>query len=308
MKRSTVAILLATHSGERFLEPQLQSIADQTHRDWILCASDDGSTDLTPEILARFAVHAGQGRTRISHGPRKGLVANFLSLACEPRVESDYYAFCDQDDIWHPEKLERSLSLLRSVPEHIPALYCSRTVLVDEDNLEIGASPLFEKPPTFANALVQNIAGGNTMVFNHAACELLREAGAGVGAVFHDWWTYILVTGAGGQVFYDPLPSLRYRQHDANVVGGKRTLSVRWRRMRALLAGQIRGWNERHVAGLQTVQHLLSEESRWALHDFARARSSALLPRLALLKISGVHRQTTLGNIGLAGAAVLNKL
>ncbi|MGA0571608.1 glycosyltransferase family 2 protein [Variovorax sp. VNK109] len=304
----TVAILLATYGGERFLEQQLRSILQQTYRNWRLFASDDGSSDGTLEVLDRFASTAGQGRTHIQCGPRRGFAANFLSLACATDIAADYYAFCDQDDIWNIDKVERSLAWLRCVPEGMPALYCSRTVLVDKDNVKIGTSRLFVKPPTFANALVQNIAGGNTMMFNRAASELLRQAGAGVDAVFHDWWTYILVAGAGGYVFYDPLPSLRYRQHGANVIGAGSNLVSTLGRARALLAGQIRGWNERHIAGLQKVQHLLSEENRWALHDFARARRSAFLKRLALLQISGVYRQTALGNIGLAGAAVLNKL
>lgn len=238
---SKVAVLLATYCGERFLMPQLRSIARQTHHDWILHASDDGSMDSTPQILRQFACATGQGKTTVRRGPRRGLVANFLSLACDPDISADYYAFCDQDDVWHPEKLERSLAWLRCVQHGAPALYCSRTVLVDADDAEIGISPLFAKPPTFANALVQNIAGGNTMVFNRAACELLRQAGSSVDAVFHDWWTYMLIAGAGGQIFYDPVPSLRYRQHDSNVVGSRSDALARLGRVRRCSQGRSGG-------------------------------------------------------------------
>jgi len=86
--------------------------------------------------------------------PAEGFVANFLSLTCKASIEADYYAYSDQDDVWESDKLERAVRWLQTVPENIPALYCSRTRLVDAENNEIGLSPLFSKPPSFANALI----------------------------------------------------------------------------------------------------------------------------------------------------------
>ena len=90
------------------------------------------------------------------------------------------------------------LGWLQTVPRGTPALYGARTLLIDPEGAYLGRSPLFCRPPTFRNALVQNIAGGNTMVFNEAARRLLMAAGSAVQVPSHDWWLYLLTTAGGG--------------------------------------------------------------------------------------------------------------
>ena len=169
-----VAILLCTYHGQHYLAEQLDSFAAQSHSNWEVWASDDGSKDDTHAILEAYQQKWPDGRLSIHFGPAEGFAANFLSLTCKASIDADYYAYSDQDDIWEPNKLARAVEWLNTLPENIPALYCSRTRLVDSNNNEIGVSPLFAKPPSFANALMQNIGGGNTMVFNNAARNLLR--------------------------------------------------------------------------------------------------------------------------------------
>lgn len=144
--------------------------------------SDDGSQDSTLDILNRFGLETN--RIRIFQGPENGFCQNFLSLICNDPIEADYYALSDQDDIWHEDKLARAVATLSNISREIPALYCSRTKLVDERNLEMGLSPLFRRTTGFRNALVQNIAGGNTMVFNHAARKLIRKAGLNINPLY----------------------------------------------------------------------------------------------------------------------------
>jgi len=165
-ERDRVAILLATYQGARFLPEQLNSFAAQTHSDWIVWASDDGSTDETRAILARYASDWPAGRLSVVDGPQRGFAANFFSLLGNPAIVGEHFAFSDQDDLWDADKLARALEWLSRVPAGVPALYCGPCRLVDADNREIGFSPLFAKPLSFANALVQNIGNGNTMVFN----------------------------------------------------------------------------------------------------------------------------------------------
>ena len=165
----SVAILLCTFNGAGFLPAQLSSYTDQLLADWRIYASDDGSSDETCAILSEFQRRLGPSRMEMRDGPRGGYVANFLSLACDPSIGADYYAFSDQDDIWESEKLSRAVNWLQSASSQVPAVYCSRTRLIDENGREYGFSPLFRRKPDFKNALVQSIAGGNTMVFNRAA-------------------------------------------------------------------------------------------------------------------------------------------
>ncbi len=303
-----VAILLCTYHGQRYLAEQLDSFATQTHSNWEVWASDDGSEDGTHATLEAYRQKWPKGRLSIHFGPANGFAENFLSLTAKASNQADYYAYSDQDDLWEVDKLERAVSWLEAIPRNIPALYCSRTRLVDAENNEIGLSPLFSKPPSFANALMQNIGGGNTMVFNNAARALLREAGETTKVITHDWWAYIVVTGCGGKVFYDSYPSLRYRQHDSNVMGMNATWTARFKRIRMLWEGRFRNWNDTNIVGLRKLQHKLTPENREILERFASARQMSLIPRLIHLKRSGIYRQTLFGNLGLIAAAIFGKI
>ena len=112
MAAEQVAILMGTWNGARFLRAQIESIAAQSHRDWRLVVSDDGSSDLTRAILAAFQAEQGADRVEIREGPRRGFAANFLSLAGDPAIRADAYAFADQDDLWHEDRLARGLARL----------------------------------------------------------------------------------------------------------------------------------------------------------------------------------------------------
>ena len=303
-----VAILMCTYNGSTYLPPQLHSFLQQTHDNWQLWVSDDGSQDDTLKLLEACRGRWGEERLHVFEGPHKGVTANFLSLACREEVRGDYYAYADQDDIWLADKLERALVRLREVPDGVPALYCARTCLVDAENREIGLSPLFSRPPSFANALMQNLGGGNTMVFNEAARKLLQQAGADVDVPVHDWWTYLVVCACGGQVFYDTGPVLRYRQHGANLIGMNDGTMARVRRILLLWRGGYRAWGDQHVKALTRLRERMSADSLAVLDAFVKARQSWLIPRIAGFRRDGIYRQTLAGNLGLAAAAVFGKL
>jgi glycosyltransferase involved in cell wall biosynthesis len=306
--KSAVAILLCTHQGQRFLEEQLDSFLNQTHTNWHIWASDDASDDHTKKILLKFQKKIGIERLSIIDGPNIGFCANFLSLACNTDIGADFYAYSDQDDYWKSDKLERAIKFLESVPSSKPALYCTRTELVHEDGKHIGFSPLFTKPANFKNALMQNVGGGNTMVFNEAARLLLIKAGARVQVVTHDWWAYQLISGAGGIVFYDSYPSLFYRQHGNNLVGMNATWAARLKRIKMLWQGRFKEWNSINIEELKKLDNILTPENIKTLDLFEQARSKPLLLRLIQMKKSGVYRQTLLGNLGLIAAAVFGKI
>ena len=307
-KTPKVAVLLCTMQGQRFLAEQLNSIATQTHPTWEIWASDDGSDDHTHAILEYYQSHWGDDRISIHAGPAVGSTANFLSLTCRADSDADFFAYADQDDIWESDKLERAVAWLSTVPAEVPALYGSRTLLVDARNQHIGYSPLFAKPPSFRNALVQNVAGGNTMVFNRAARDLLRRAGENVQAVTHDWWAYMVVTGCGGQVYYDAYPTVRYRQHENNLIGSNNSWPARLYRIKQLLQGRFRRWIDANIASLRDIEGQLTPENRSTLEAFVAMRQGGFWTRIAGLRRSGIFRQTVLGNIGLVIAAAINRL
>lgn len=304
---SRVAVLLCTYNGARHLNRQLESIASQDIGTINVFASDDNSVDGTLEKLSYWADNSAFASLQVRTGPGRGHAANFLSLISADDIDCDIFAFADQDDIWDTNKLSRAVAALDDVPSHIPALYCTRTRTVSETGELNGLSPLFSKPPAFPNALLQNIAGGNTMVMNAAARALLQRAGA-VDVVSHDWWTYLLVSGGGGEVIYDARPSLSYRQHERNAIGANTGFFNRFRRYGGFLSGRNRVWNERNIKALQGCRSLLTENNQRVLAEFENARKGSIISRFRALRCSGVYAQTTSGNIGLIAATLLKKI
>lgn len=304
-----VAILLCTYNGAEFLSAQLDSIERQTHTNWVVHASDDSSNNETLEVLQKYQKRFGQDRLVIYAGPQQGFAKNFMSLINNSKIQSDYFAFCDQDDVWFADKLARSLKHISDVSLDIPALYCSRTRLVDASGKVIGFSPLFTKKPSFRNALVQSIAGANTMVLNNAARALLRKIPVDAHIVSHDWLTYLLVSGCEGTVIYDPEPTLDYRQHGANLIGSNTRLADRWARIRNMFAGTFSEWNRCNLYALSNSYQRLTSNNRIALKLFMQAReSSLLLKRLYSLRRAGLYRQTLFGNIGLVVATSVRRV
>ena len=129
----SIAILLCTYNSKNFLEEQLDSIAKQSHANWQVWVSDDGSQDNTIKIIESYKKKWGKYKISVQAGPQQGFSLNFLSLVNDNRIQNDYYAYSDHDDIWHSNKLEKALKWLGTIPEETPALYCGRTCLVDDD-------------------------------------------------------------------------------------------------------------------------------------------------------------------------------
>lgn len=304
----SIAIVMGTYNGGMFLREQLDSIKAQTHKNWQLWVSDDGSQDDTPNILDYYASTWTQTKLRVLEGPHNGFAANFLSLICNPAVSANFYAYCDQDDIWHPDKLKRAIDWLAGISSEIPALYCARTEIVDHAGSSLGASQLFSRRVGFQNALTQNVGGGNTMVFNSAARCLLIEAAADVSVISHDWWTYLVVSGCGGEVFYDPHPCLKYRQHDRNIIGANHTLTAPLKSVRRMMDGTFKKWNSANLYALERLKHRLTRRNSDTLQIFSSARLQSFFPRMSGIYRSGVYRQTYRGNLGLVIATFFNKI
>jgi glycosyltransferase involved in cell wall biosynthesis len=303
-----VLILMGTFNGEKYIREQLDSIAGQTHKNWRLVISDDGSTDQTLGIAKKWASEVGVDRVEFRQGPKKGFAQNFLSMACDSKSRADYYAFCDQDDVWKSNKLEVAINYLNSADSlGEPCLYCGRTQYVDEQLEVLEYSPLFLKPPGFKNALVQSLAGGNTMVFNQRLKDALEKAG-NVPAISHDWWLYQLVTGMDGHVYYDRQAYVLYRQHREALIGGNTSVLSRFGRLRMALRGEFRRYTDHSIACLKRAQNLLTLVNRQTLEMFEYLRSASLLRRMIGFSELGLYRQTPLGQMGLMVFGTINKI
>ena len=306
---SHVVVLLALRNGEKYLSDQLYSIKNQTHNDWSLIVSDDASSDGGRALVQCFARAEKSRSVVLIDGPNAGFAANFLHLIRRAEPSSPFVAFSDQDDAWLPKKLEHGIRQLQSVDNGVPAIYCGRTWICGPKLRKIRPSYQFQHRPAFSNAIVQNIGGGNTMIMNNAALKLVQRASFGVTDIpSHDWWTYQVVSGAGGQVIYDNEPMVLYRQHDGNVIGSAHTLFATFHRLGMVLSGQFKKWNDSNLAALNACRDVLTPENRKVLDTFGFAKAASLPVRIKTVMRSNVRHQTRLGNAGLLLATVLNRL
>ena len=292
-----VAVLMAAFENARFLPEQLASIRAQDHANIALYVSRDCDTPEMGRVLAEHASAFGPERFFVRPGPRKGCAANFLSLAADPRIEADYFAYSDQDDVWEPDKISRAIAALEGGPADAPALYGARSRLIDENGRGLGLAPWHgAKPPSFPNALAQNILNGHTMVMNRAARDLVRAAGA-PDVPYHDWWTYMLVSGAGGRIVCDSRPSVRHRQHAANRTGAARRARDFIRRLRAALNGEMAAANAANLRALRRARGLLSPGNRRILDACGAALHARPPARIWTWWRLGAHRRSYLRNI-----------
>lgn len=308
-----VVILMAVHNGAAYLADQLQSLEEQSWRDWDLILSDDGSKDASLAIVETFARRWRTAplphQVTVLEGPSRGFVQNFFHLIRHVPESAEYVALCDQDDVWFTEKIARAENALRQVPDRLPVIYCAPSLICDARLRPMRVSPRFRRSPCFENALVQSIAGGNTMVLNRTAIDLVRKAVDEAGnVVSHDWWLYQLITACGGDIIRDSLPVLKYRQHAGNLIGSNTSLSARVKRLALVLDGRFSNWNRINLKALQNSCHRFTPEARRTLETFGQAMQAPLLSRISALSASGVHRQSPAGTFALYLACILKKL
>ena len=301
-----VVIVLGVHDAGPALSDQLNSYLDQTWRDWDLLIGDDGASGRDLDVLATFrqsAIRSGH-QVEIRPGPRRGFACNYLMMLRDLAPDTGYAALSDQDDIWLARKLERAVATLRDVAG--PAIYCGARLIWDpERNTRMPSRPL-RRGLSFRNALVENVACGNTIVLNRAAISLIRAGHSAAATVpFHDWWIYLLVTGAGGQVIHDPDPQILYRQHAGNALGAGEAGWNRTRARRDVAGGLYRDRLDRNLAALSALRHLLTPDHQELLDRVVAARQAPWARRLRLMAGLGLYRQDMLSQFGLWGAVAL---
>jgi glycosyltransferase involved in cell wall biosynthesis len=302
MSQDRISVVMATCNGAAHLAEQLASLSRQSHSDWRLFVSDDGSTDATRDMVRDFARHHD---VTLVEGPRKGAAANFLSALCHPDLPPGPVALADQDDIWFPGKLARGLRRIQAAgADGHPVLYAAESTLADAEGRPFRITRAGARAhPGFAPSLAQNLFGGHTMMFNAQALGLVRAAGPQEKVVFHDWWIYQLVAGAGGRLHLDPLPMALYRLHGRNVFGTS-GLAGAAARLQRVLQGRWRHEMQAHALALQGVAHLLAPAQAEILRGFLAAPTWGP-GRVARLRRLGIRRSSAGGTLLLQGAALL---
>ncbi|WP_420859765.1 glycosyltransferase [Marivivens marinus] len=305
-------VLMATCNGAARIDRQLASLSRQTVSSWALRVGDDQSSDNTINRITAFAKD-NPGRVEsvvampggdLPHGIGRA-ARNFLTLLVQSHDRPDaLIAFCDQDDHWYPDKLARAAAALTG--HDGPAVYASSFRPTDDRLRPLGRPAVFPAGPSFANALVQGVLCGNTIVANPAAADLLRRtatAAIKAGVPSHDWWIYQVLAGTGAAIIVDPTPTLDYVQHGGNLIGVHRGLASRLARTRLLQNGTYRGWLDANERALLAVAEVLTPAARETALAFAKARQDGPRRTSDAIRALGLHRQTRAGTMALWLAA-----
>ena len=280
----TVEILLAAYNGERFLREQLDSLLAQTWEAWHLTVSDDSSTDATPAILDEYAARYPNRIRRVQHKGRFGNARDhFFWLMKE--CGASYMMFCDQDDVWYPDKVEKTMRALLEAQEDAgadtPVLVFTELTPVDENLRPIASSVMkMQKQYTdvidYRALLMQNIVPGCATGINRALALLAGQCRDTSRVIMHDWWLGVVAARFGRVVYLDERTML-YRQHGGNSVGAKNAGSVKDSLQTFSHIGRLRGAiaakkQQAHLY-LQTYGGGLKPEELPFFHGFIRKRS-----------------------------------
>lgn len=298
-----VGILLSTFNGEKYLQPQLDSLLAQQGVAVEIYIRDDGSTDSTIEILREYSEK--HVNIHVSHGKNLGFVKSFFELLTKSGA-ADYYAFCDQDDIWMPEKLYKAVEKLRVLQDsNTPAMYFGRTEYVDKELNHLGYSPEFNLEKLgFNHAIVQNAATGCTIVFNASARELCT-ASLPEFCLFHDWWMYLLISSFG-ILIYDSASYIKYRQHSSNVIGAPKSLYDQINRSITRALNNDDKVSSQLMEFERLFQHKLAKDKAEILQKIIRLnKNTCTRPALALS--TGFWRQTFFSTIILRVTMLLGR-
>ena len=232
-----IAVLLATYNGGKYIWEQLESLFQQSCKQFHLYVRDDGSSDDTMEIVEEFRQKYSNRITILEDSQKhRGAAKSFMYLL--ENVDSEYYMFCDQDDIWLPEKIEKTFARMKEVEtadagkaaghrtaaKNVPVLVATDLRVVDEHLSPIKESfnedskiDVFRKHPELI--CVRHVVTGCTMMFNRAA--KLAALPMSPRATMHDEWVALCVHFKGGVISILDDSTILYRQHTSNTLGAE---------------------------------------------------------------------------------------
>lgn len=281
-----VNIVLSTYNGARFLAEQLESIQKQTFTDWQLLIRDDGSTDITSQIIAEF-VKADPRIHFINEHDRQnfGVIKNFFTLV--KYEKADYYFFSDQDDVWLPDKMATMLDEVIHHDKSQPLMIYMDLSVVDQD-LNVTHPSMIRSQSHHANTtllaeLTENTVTGGVAMINHALAEKWEDTD---DVIMHDWYLALLATATGKLVYIDK-PGELYRQHDNNVLGARtfRKRLAKW--LNPLQALEKYWWlitTSQRQAELLLGQPDLSTIQRELIGAYVGLINHGMMQRINLLK------------------------
>lgn len=252
MDKPKIHILLSTYNGEKYLKEQLDSIFKQTYKNFVLFIRDDGSSDHTVEIIKNYRKQSDfiTNRIRLLEGTNVGWQRSFW-LLLEQSQGAQYYAFCDQDDVWLPQKLEAAVDMLEKEDNSKPVLYYANYSYCDEKLNILHEAPKPKMPLIFQNVMLYTPAFGFAIVINESLrCKALEVSDN--NKLAHDGWVQ-KVAAAMGKIIFDEKSRALYRRHGNAVTAGN-----------AGIGESISRWIKKEILGDKMKQELHYPLDRFA--------------------------------------------
>jgi rhamnosyltransferase len=290
---------MSTYNGEKYLREQIESIINQRNIDIKILVRDDGSTDGTLDILEEYK---RLGILDYYTVPNLKPAMSFMDLIFNT-TDADYYAFCDQDDYWMPEKLIEAVKKLNGNNDK-PSLYFSKALLVDERLKEIKHKGYPIRAYTFGEALIKNNATGCTMVFNKTLLSSVKKYQPKFISM-HDHWIYLVCLALDGVVYYDTNSYILYRQHSNNVVGGRRSIVEEYGNKFKMLVN--RDMTRYRIAKelKNGFYDLINQENREIL-DIVVSYPDSLKKKIILIRDPRIRTKSLMNNLLLYIAVIFN--
>lgn len=217
-----VNVLISTYNGEKYISQQIDSILSQTYPEIKIYVRDDGSKDQTVSVLQNYCE---KGMIQLLRGTNIGYGPSFLQLLMKAK-DGDYWAFCDQDDVWHPDKIQRAVEVLDHMADDSANMYFHNFVLTDENLDEIGTYRNRIPGYEFSMAITECLHMGFATVINRSFRELMLQ-GDIEHICTHDWWAE-LVAMEFGNVYTDDRILAKHRRLGSSVSEGNLKNKIRW--------------------------------------------------------------------------------
>lgn len=294
-----ILVLLSTYNGEKYLKEQLDSLFSQSYKNFKIIVRDDGSIDKTLDILKTYDIELLQPSVNL--GVKKSFEV-LLQYACENN-DTKYFMFCDQDDIWKSDKIEKTLEKMQELENlygnKIPLLVHTDLEVVNEDLKTIHYSMWqYEKINpnlnTLNRLLIQNTITGCTTMINNAL--LKKSLPISKECIMHDWWIGLVVS-CFGKIGYIKDCTIKYRQHSKNDTGSKKfDLKYIFKKM---------NFKDTDKYVLQAKKFLeayekdLDKEKRQLLEDFSTIKEKPYLQRVNIILKYRLFKYGIIRNIGL---------
>ncbi len=284
---SNVLILLAAYNGQKYIGEMIDSIISQDYTDWHLILSDDSSSDSTFEILEDYANKYPEKITHYKSGERFGNAQNHFMHLLKQFNDAPYIMFCDQDDVWHSDKVSKTLAKMKEIETaEMPTLVHTDLVVVDGSLNKISNSfckhsKLNGNRLSLNQLLVQNVVTGCTLMMNNKLAKLSCSCPFPKEAIMHDWWIALICSVFGKSAFLD-LSTIDYRQHGNNSVGAKNVTSPTYlfeRLKSKAMKKSLRDATLQAEAFIEGFGENIPEEKKAIILDFVKTKDASIIKK-----------------------------